>query len=109
MHKGYKDMDIDLARFIVNDAYILIPVLYVIGLLLKKTPGLPDWLIPWILLAFGMTGGFFLRDMHIDGLFQGVLVTGAAVFTHQLYKQTACKSKVDPPKKKRRINPLRKR
>lgn len=91
-------MDIDLAKYIVGDAYILIPVLYVIGMLLKKTPFLPDWLIPWILLALGMTGGFFLHNMEIGGLLQGVLVTGVTVFTHQLFKQTTCNSKRDLPK-----------
>ncbi len=102
-------MAIDLAKFIVDDAYILIPVLYVIGRLLKKTPGVPDWLIPWILLALGMTGGFFLSGMQIEGLLQGVLVTGVTVFTHQLYKQTACKSKRDLPKKGIRGHRPRKR
>ena len=102
-------MDIDLAEFIVGDAYILIPVLYVIGMLLKKTPGLPDWLIPWILLALGMTGGFFLHGMQIEGLLQGVLVTGVTVFTHQLFKQTTCNSKSDPPKKGIRGHNARKR
>ncbi len=95
-------MDIDLAKFIVGDAYILIPVLYVIGMLLKRTPGLPDWLIPWILLALGMTGGFFLHGMQLEGLLQGVIVTGVTVFTHQLYKQTTCKSKSDLAKKRSR-------
>lgn len=102
-------MDVDLASFIVKDAYILIPVLFVIGLLLKRTPGLPDWLIPWILLVLGMAGGFFLRDMHIDGLLQGVLVTGVTVFGHQLYKQTTCKSKEDSQKRSRKDRPSRKR
>jgi hypothetical protein len=86
-------MNIELANFIVKEAYILIPVLYVIGLLLKKTPKLPDWLIPWILLALGMAGGFFLGDMRFKGLLQGVLVTGVTVFSNQVYKQTTCKSK----------------
>jgi len=86
-------MDTDIMSFIVKDAYILIPVLYVIGVLLKKTPRLADWLIPWILLALGMTGGFFLGDMQLIGLLQGVLVTGVTVFSNQLYKQTVYKSK----------------
>ena len=102
-------MDIGLAKYIVGDAYILIPVLYVIGMLLKRTPGLPDWLIPWILLALGMTGGFLLNGMQLEGLLQGVLVTGVTVFTHQLYKQTACKSKRDSPKKGIRGHNARKR
>lgn len=88
-------MEIDLANYVVKDAYILIPVLYVIGMLLKRTPKLADWLIPWILLALGMVGGFFLGDMQIRGLIQGVLVTGVTVFSNQLYKQTTSKSKED--------------
>lgn len=92
-------MQIDLVQWIIEEAYILIPVQYVIGLLLKKTPGLPDWLIPWILLALGMAGGFFLCDMQIHGLLQGVLVTGITVFANQLYKQTVCKSRDNSQKK----------
>ena len=92
-------MDIELANFIVKDAYILIPVLYVIGLLLKRTPKLADWLIPWILLGLGMAGGFFLGDMQLEGLLQGVLVTGVTVFSNQLYKQTICKSNENISKK----------
>ena len=102
-------MDIDAANFIVKDAYILIPVLYVIGMMLKRTPGIPDWLIPWILLVIGMAGGFFLRDMQIDGLLQGVLVTGVTVFGNQLIKQTTRRSKQDPPKSSRRCGVFHKR
>lgn len=86
-------MQIDLMSYIVENAYILIPVLYVLGLLLKKTPFIPDWLIPWILLVLGMLGGFVLADFKVEGLFQGVLVTGVTVFANQLYKQTVCKSR----------------
>ncbi len=88
----------DIESFIIKDAYILIPVLYVIGVLLKKTPRIPDWLIPWILLGVGMAGGFFLSGMQAEGILQGVLVTGATVMTNQLYKQTVCKSAVDRTK-----------
>ncbi len=88
-------MEIDLMSYIVQNAYILIPVLYVIGVFLKKIPGIADWLIPWILLGLGMAGGFFLQDMQFEGLLQGVLVTGVTVFANQLYKQTVVKSKDD--------------
>lgn len=85
----------DLMDYIVSDAYILIPVLYVIGMLLKKIPGIKDWLIPWVLLGLGMIGGFFLSGMKLGGILQGVLVTGATVFANQLYKQTIVKSRGD--------------
>ena len=81
--------------YIVSEAYILIPVLYVIGMFLKKIPNIADWLIPWILLVLGMLGGFFLADMSFGGLLQGILVAGVTVFANQLYVQTAIKSKKD--------------
>jgi hypothetical protein len=87
--------DLNILDYIVKDAYILVPVLYVIGLFLKKIPALADWIIPWILLGLGLVGGFFLSDMNPKGLLQGVLVAGAAVFANQLYKQTVIKSKGD--------------
>jgi hypothetical protein len=86
----------DLMNYIVSEAYILIPVLYVIGVFLKKIPNIKDWLIPWILLGLGMLGGFFLSGMQLSGILQGVLVAGATVFTNQLYKQTVEKSQEDP-------------
>lgn len=78
----------NLMDYIIKDAYILIPVLYVIGVFLKRTPRIPDWLIPWILLVLGMVGAFFLSGMKLGGVLQGVLVAGLTVFANQLYKQT---------------------
>lgn len=81
--------------YIVDEAYILIPVLYVIGMFLKKIPNIADWLIPWILLVLGIVGGFFLGDMKLTGILQGILVAGVTVFANQLYIQTTVKSKQD--------------
>ena len=81
--------------YIIEEAYILIPALYVIGVFLKKTPRIADWLIPWILLLLGMIGGFFCSGMQPHGILQGVIVTGVTVFANQLYKQTIIKSKDD--------------
>ena len=36
----------NLLDYVIQDAYILVPVLYVIGIFLKRTPKVPDWLIP---------------------------------------------------------------
>lgn len=88
-------MEISITDYIIKDAYILIPVLYVIGMFLKKIPKLADWAIPWILLGLGMLGGFFLSGMLLLGILQGVLVAGVTVFANQLYKQTIIKSKID--------------
>ena len=81
-------LDMNLMDYIIQDAYILVPVLYVIGIFLKRTPKVPDWLIPWILTGLGMIGAFFLSGMKLSGILQGVLVAGVTVFANQLYKQT---------------------
>jgi len=81
----------DFMNFIVKEAYILIPVLYILGMFFKETPKVPDFLIPWILLVCGMAGGFFLSGMKFEGILQGVLVAGTTVLANQLYKQTAVK------------------
>lgn len=86
-------MDMNLMDYIIQEAYVLVPVLYVIGVFLKRTPKVPDWLIPWILMVLGMVGAFFLSGMKLNGILQGVLVTGVTVFANQLYKQTINKSR----------------
>jgi hypothetical protein len=85
----------DLMEFVIQEAYILVPVLYVIGVFLKRTPKIPDWLIPWILMGLGMIGAFFLSGMKLAGILQGVLVTGVTVFANQLYKQTVGRPRGD--------------
>jgi len=73
--------------FIVEKALVLVPVLWVIGYYLKKTPRVYDWVIPWVLTAVGIAGAIGLMGVTVDAILQGVLVSGAAVLGHQLIKQ----------------------
>lgn len=77
----------DILQFINNGALILVPILYVIGMLIKGIPQIKDWLIPFILLAFGIIGAIALLGFSLASIFQGILVSGAAVYTNQLIKQ----------------------
>lgn len=78
----------DLSQYIQAQALILLPVLWVVGSLLKKTPVIKDWCIPWILLGVSVLGAVFLLGFSVQSVVQGVLVAGASVFGHQLVKQT---------------------
>ncbi|RNA70309.1 phage holin family protein [Alteribacter keqinensis] len=78
----------DFLQFIVDEALILIPVLMIIGKIIKQTPRVPDWLIPYLLLGLGIVFTTYLIGFSMQAVIQGVLVTGAAVFGHQLIKQT---------------------
>jgi len=77
----------DFLSFINKEALILIPILYIIGMMLKGTPKIKDWLIPYILLFLGILGANILLGFSLQASFQGILIAGAAVYTNQLYKQ----------------------
>ncbi|MBD8046739.1 phage holin family protein [Clostridium faecium] len=81
----------EFKEFIVEQALILIPALYIIGLILKSTDKIKDWTIPWILLVIGIVASIALMGLNINAIIQGVLVTGATVYTNQLIKQTTKK------------------
>ncbi len=81
----------DIMSYIVSEGLILIPVLYLIGMLLKSTPRVSDWLIPYILGVLGIVGAVALLGISANSIIQGILIAGAAVYTNQTIKQTVNK------------------
>jgi hypothetical protein len=81
----------DIGKFIMEQALILVPVLYVIGMFLKNTPIIKDWLIPYIILGCGILGAVAIMGLSAAAVIQGILVAGTTVFTNQLIKQTTNK------------------
>lgn len=77
-----------LKDYILDNALILIPAIYVIGAILKGTELVKDKYIPVILLPIGIVLGMILVGFNVNGFIQGVLVTGVAVYANQLVKQT---------------------
>lgn len=78
----------DFLNYIIDKALVLIPVLLIIGQIIKMIPNAKDWIIPWVLLVLGVVMSCLMMGWGVDGVIQGVLVAGAAVFGNQLYKQT---------------------
>jgi len=76
-----------LNEYIVEQALIVIPALLILGAIIKSTPKVKDWTIPYVLLVLGVTLTVALLGFNVDSIIQGVLVSGAAVFGNQLYKQ----------------------
>ena len=76
-----------LKDYILDNAVILIPVIYVIGAILKGTELIKDKYIPVILLPIGIVLGMLIVGFTVNGFIQGVLVTGVAVYANQLVKQ----------------------
>ncbi|WP_342433324.1 phage holin family protein [Neobacillus sp. FSL H8-0543] len=77
-----------LRIYIRQDAFILIPVLYFIGLFLSQTPFIPRWSHAWIQVTFGIISCLLYYGMAITSVVQGILVTGAAVIFRDLLHNT---------------------
>ena len=94
----------DFYEFIKPELLILIPVLYFVGIGLKKSK-LPDYRIPLLLGAFSvlLCAAWVIATSDISGacdvacaLFiavtQGILTAGASVYIHQLSVQAKKKN-----------------
>ena len=83
-----EEMNEMIFNYIVDDGLILIPVLYVIGYIIKKTNILSNRWIPLFLLVIGiMFSIFLLNDPIVDRVIQGILIAGVTVFIDQIKKQ----------------------
>lgn len=78
----------DLMQYITENALVLVPVLYIIGMVIKNTKKIPDEVIPIVLLFIGVPLTMWMMGPRADSFIQGVLVVGAAVFANQVVKQT---------------------
>ena len=76
-----------MEKYLYEGTLILIPVLNVIGCIIKHTQFIPDKYIPLILLPFGVLGSVGIMGLSVTAVLQGVLVTGTAVYSNQLVKQ----------------------
>ncbi|MFZ5975246.1 MAG: phage holin family protein [Bacillota bacterium] len=82
----------DLSSCIAEKAVMLIPALIILGKIIKSIPGMPCWLIPLLLLVPGVLGTMMLLGWTVEAGIQGVLITGAAVYGNQVWKQVIRKS-----------------
>lgn len=77
----------EFISYITDKAIILIPALYILGMILKTMQSFPDKFIPVILLPIGILLSIWIMGFSADSFVQGILVTGAAVYCNQLIKQ----------------------
>ena len=74
-------------NYIVDNCLILIPVLYVIGMILKNLERIEDKYIPLILLPVGIALAIAIKGIDVNSVIQGILVTGVTVYGNQIFKQ----------------------
>ena len=79
----------DIINFIIEEGLIMIPVLYIIGEIIKFTSVLNNKWIPLTLLVFSILfTPLLLGEFTPDNIVQAVLVTGVTVLGDQLIKQS---------------------
>lgn len=78
----------DLVKFVPEQLLIVVAALYVIGIFLKNTSMVPDWIIPWALLVVGIIGAIGIQGLTVLAVIEGIICAGVAVLTNQLIKQT---------------------
>ena len=88
----------DIASYINPELLVLVPVLYLMGAAIKRY-GSDDRVIPMVLGLMGMLlaslygiatmeAGDTVAMVLFTGIIQGVLCAAAAVYSHQIYKQS---------------------
>lgn len=83
-------MEYNLMKYVSDGLVVMIPVLYILGVLLKKSR-IKDEIIPWVLLLVASILCSIIGKDVVQGIIQGVLVTGVCVLGSQLYIQTVKK------------------
>lgn len=71
----------------LEQGLVIIPVLIIIGRIIKNIRFIDDKFIPLILLAIGEAAAMGLLGLSVSSAIQGVLLSGTAVFGNQLFKQ----------------------
>ena len=78
----------DFMNYIAENALILIPVIYIIGMFLKGLKGVSDKYIPFVLMFVSIAFSVAMLGINVDSIIQGILIAGATVLSNQLIKQS---------------------
>ena len=78
----------DFMNYIAENALILIPVIYIIGMFLKGLKGVSDKYIPVVLMFVSIAFSIAMLGLNVDSIIQGILISGATVLSNQLIKQS---------------------
>ncbi|MBQ6930660.1 MAG: phage holin family protein [Clostridia bacterium] len=77
----------NISDYLFEQGLAVIPLLNIIGKIIKETKTVNDRYNPVKLLAVGVACAFGLMGVSVDSAIHGVLLTGTAVFGNQLVKQ----------------------
>ena len=78
----------ELLNYISDNALVLIPVIYIVGMFLKGLEGGSDKYIPFVLMFVSIAFSVAMLGLNVDSIIQGILISGATVLSNQLIKQS---------------------
>ena len=78
----------DFMNYIAENALVLIPVIYIIGMFLKGLKGVSHKYIPFSLMFVSIAFSIAMLGLNVDSIIQGILISGATVLSNQLIKQS---------------------
>ena len=80
----------DILNYVVQEGLVMIPVLFIIGEIVKGTELLSNKWIPLVVLVISVAfTPLVLGTYTADNVVQAVLVAGVTVFGNELIKQTS--------------------
>lgn len=77
----------ELIQFIPEQLFIVIAVLGGVGVLLKNTPKVPDWIIPYILMIIGVVASISINGFTTPSILEGIIASFCSTGVNQLFKQ----------------------
>ena len=78
----------EFLNYISDNALVLIPVIYIVGMFLKGLEGVNDKYIPFVLMFVSIAFSIAMLGLNVDSIIQGILIAGATVLSNQLIKQS---------------------
>lgn len=77
----------DILTYLNEGTLIIVAVLLVLGKIIKTIPGIPNWVIPIVLMVPGVIGTMAIYGWTGANAIQGILAVAVAVYGNQIYKQ----------------------
>lgn len=78
----------DITAYIDPKLLYVVAACWVFGFALKRTPRVPDWSIIWFVTGLSIVLTGCILGFSAESVIQGILAGAAAVYGHQLYKQS---------------------
>lgn len=85
----------DFINYVNKENLVLVVAIYGLGMMLKNTKRIPDYLIPFILLVISTGFSIGLNGVNINAVIQAIIIVAVAVYSNQLLKQGVEAVKID--------------